>query len=184
MDQKIVTTLVEKLLGQLETNSQRDGLQQTPSRVAKLYQEILSGYEIDVPALFTSTFAADNQNMIIVKDIPFYSLCEHHLVPFFGTATIGYIPKDRVLGLSKFARLVSVFARRLTIQERLTEQIAGSIDKHLNTDGVMVVIKAEHLCMSMRGVQKPGIQTITSCVKGVFAQHLKTRMEFLELIKE
>jgi len=182
----------------------REGLLDTPNRVARMYEEIFGGYDMDPSKLLNKTFAADgmhdsadfnddddddveifdqyNNGIVIVRDIPFYSHCEHHMVPFFGKAHIAYIPGKRVVGLSKLARLVEGYARRLQIQERMTNQIADTIEKELETDGVMVVIQAEHLCMSMRGVKKPGANTITSSIKGRFITNETARAEVMSLL--
>jgi GTP cyclohydrolase I len=162
----------------------REGLLETPKRVAKMYDEIFSGYQMDPKAILSKAFAEDEHHeMVIVKDIPFYSHCEHHMVPFFGHAHIAYIPNGSVVGLSKLARLVDCYSKRLQIQERLTSQIADMIDAELSPMGVMVVIQAEHMCMSMRGVKKPGSNTVTSAVRGVFKDNANVaRAEFLSLI--
>ena len=174
----------------------REGLVDTPSRVAKMYEEIFGGYKIDPKKLLERTFAEDAgieesnadgtvnylQGMVIVRDIKFYSHCEHHMVPFFGTVHVGYIPNKKVVGISKIARVVDAYARRLQIQERLTKQIADTIQEVLDPQGVMVVIEAEHLCMKMRGVKNPCADTVTSTVRGQFEQ-ASTRQEFLQLIR-
>ena len=173
------------LLGTIDGETfEREGLLETPKRVAKMYDEIFSGYQMDPKALLSKSFAEDaHHEMVIVKDIPFYSHCEHHMVPFFGHAHIAYIPNGSVVGLSKLARLVDCYSKRLQIQERLTSQIADMIDSELSPMGVMVVVQAEHLCMSMRGVKKPGSNTITSAVRGVFKDSTNVaRAEFLSLI--
>ena len=163
--------------------------EQTPMRVAKMWDELLSGYEDDPQAILNKAFDCDvggdtNANgIVVVKDISFYSCCEHHLVPFYGKASIAYIPRNKVVGLSKFARLVECYARRLQVQERLTKQILDDIVRYLDPIGVMVVIEAEHMCMTMRGIQKPGTKTVTSRVSGVFFDDAKARSEALELMK-
>lgn len=173
----------------------REGLLETPKRVANMYEEIFGGYEMDPHEILSKTFDSGKlhdseetpgdiyaNGLVIVKDIPFYSHCEHHMVPFFGHAHVAYIPGERVVGLSKIARLVECYARRLQIQERLTNQIADSIIQELDPLGVMVVIQAEHLCMAMRGVKKPGANTITSSVYGVFTSNSEARAEVLSLL--
>ena len=167
-----------------------DGVkEETPTRVAKMWEELLKGYDDDPEVILHKTFDVDaggdeNANgIVVVKEIPFYSQCEHHLVPFYGTCSIAYIPRDRVVGLSKFARLVECYARRLQVQERMTKQIMDDIVKYLNPLGVMVVIEAEHMCMTMRGIQKPGTKTSTSRVSGVFKESPKAREEALWLMK-
>lgn len=186
---------IRTLLGSVGEDIEREGLLDTPKRVAKMYDEIFGGYDIDVPKLLTTTFADDAgiegevdgvnylQGMVIVRDIKFYSHCEHHMVPFFGKVHIGYIPNKKVVGLSKLARVVDAFARRLQIQERLTKQIADVIQQELDPQGVMVVVEAEHLCMKMRGVKNPCADTVTSTVRGLFEQ-APARQEFLMLIKK
>ena len=162
----------------------RQGLQETPARVARMYEEILKGMDEDAAELFAVSFEEGYREMVLVKDIPFYSMCEHHMVPFFGFAHVAYLPgpAGKICGLSKLARTVDVFARRLQVQERLTGQIATTLVECLEPDGVLVVVEAEHLCMSMRGVKKPGSKTITSAVRGAFERSQKTRGEALDLI--
>lgn len=162
---------------------EREGLQDTPSRVDKMYNEIYGGYALDPIDILGTVFEDEfHKEMVIVKDIQFYSHCEHHMVPFFGKAHIGYIPDGRIVGLSKLARLVDCFARRLQIQERMTTQIADTITQVLNPLGVMVVIEAEHLCMKMRGIKNPCADTITSAVRGVLKTNEMARAEFISLI--
>lgn len=162
----------------------RAGLLDTPARVARMYAEILQGMGQDAMDHFEVTFEEGHREMVLVKDIPFYSMCEHHMVPFFGKAHVAYLPgaSGRICGLSKLARTVDIFARRLQVQERLTGQIANTLVECLKPDGAIVVIEAEHLCMSMRGVKKPGSKTITSAVRGAFEVSQKTRSEALELM--
>jgi GTP cyclohydrolase I len=162
----------------------REGLRETPARVARMYAEILQGMTQDTAALFEVTFEEGHREMVLVKDIPFYSMCEHHMVPFFGMAHVAYLPGPggEICGLSKLARLVDMYAQRLQVQERLTGQIANTLVDELTPDGVIVVVEAEHLCMSMRGVKKPGSKTITSAVRGAFETSQKTRNEALSLI--
>jgi GTP cyclohydrolase I len=162
----------------------REGLLDTPARVARMYEEICAGMDTDCATLFEVTFNEGHQEMVLVKDIPLYSICEHHLAPFFGVAHIAYIPnaKGTVCGLSKLARVVDLYAKRLQLQERLTTQIAECIIENLDPLGVMVVVEAEHLCMSMRGIKKPGTITVTSAVRGSFAANSKTRAEALSII--
>ena len=165
-------------------NPSREGLLETPRRVAQMYRELLSGYTQDPDALF-KTFEADGYDeMVVVRDIPFTAFCEHHILPFTGVVHAGYIPKGKVIGLSKIGRLVEVYSRRLQIQERMTTQIAETLDKGLTPNrGVMVVVEAEHLCMVARGVQKPGSKAVTSAVRGDFLTDPATRDEFLSLIR-
>ena len=162
----------------------REGLVKTPERVAKMYEEVFQGLTQDPAVHFETTFDEHHQEMVLVRDIPFYSMCEHHLAPFFGKAHIAYIPsKDgRICGLSKLARLVDVYAKRPQVQERLTSQVADTLIEQLHPQGAIVVLEAEHLCMSMRGVKKPGSKTTTSAVRGIFARSQTTRSEALSLI--
>ena len=162
----------------------REGLQRTPQRVAGMFAEIFAGLHREPAEELRVVFEADHDEMIMVRHIPLYSMCEHHLVPFIGSAHLAYIPNDKgqITGLSKLARVVEVFARRPQVQERLTTQIAHAIEEALDPRGVLVVIEAEHLCMSMRGVQKPGSQTVTSAVRGIFRENEATRAEAMNLI--
>jgi GTP cyclohydrolase I len=175
---------VAELLAAIGEDPDRDGLQKTPYRVAHMYEELFAGLDEDPGDHLEVTFAADHDEMVMVRDIPFASLCEHHLVPFIGRAHVAYIPGDdgRVTGLSKLARLVDGFARRLQVQERMTTQVADAIDEVLSPRGVLVVIEAEHLCMSMRGVKKPGSVTVTSSVRGLFRNDIATRAEAMAFI--
>jgi GTP cyclohydrolase I len=176
--------LVRKLLATLGEDPDREGLVNTPKRVEKALKFLTSGYSADIDdVLNNALFTVDYSEMVIVKDIDFYSLCEHHLLPFFGKCHIAYIPSTRVIGLSKIPRLVDVFSRRLQVQERLTNQIADMILEKITPVGVAVVIEATHLCMSMRGVQKQNSFAVTSAMLGAFRDNARTRMEFLELIK-
>jgi GTP cyclohydrolase I len=176
--------LVRQLLSELGEDPSREGLLDTPKRVEKALRFLTSGYTADVDTVLNNAlFTVDYNEMVIVKDIDFYSLCEHHLLPFFGRCHIAYIPKGKVIGLSKIPRLVEVFARRLQIQERMTNQIAHTILEKIDPRGVAVVIEATHLCMSMRGVEKQNSFAVTSAMLGGFRTDARTRMEFLELIK-
>lgn len=187
-----IKMLLETIPGE---DAAREGLLETPIRVANMYEEIFGGYEMDPAEILSKTFDAGNMHgdecdpvdvyangIVIVKDIPFFSHCEHHMVPFIGKVNIAYVPKDRVVGLSKLARLVECFARRLQIQERLTNEIADAIIENLDPMGVMVTVQAEHLCMAMRGVKKPGAKTVTSSVSGCFADNPAARNEALTLM--
>jgi len=176
--------LIKKLLAELGEDPDREGLRDTPARVANAYKFLTSGYRADIDQVLNNAlFTVDYSEMVIVKDIDFFSLCEHHLLPFFGKCHVAYIPSDRVIGLSKIPRLVDVFARRLQVQERLTNQIADTIRDTINPIGVAVVMEAAHLCMSMRGVEKQNSFAVTSAMLGAFREQSRTRMEFLELIK-
>ncbi|MDR3136216.1 MAG: GTP cyclohydrolase I FolE [Coriobacteriales bacterium] len=184
MDQSKIEAGVRLILEGIGEDPNRPGILDTPRRVAKMYTEILQGIEQDVSELFVTSFEEGHREMVLVKDIPFYSLCEHHLLPFFGLAHLAYLPgaSGEICGLSKLARLIDIYARRLQVQERLTSEIASTLVEQLNPDGVIVVIEAEHLCMSMRGVKKPGAKTVTSAVRGAFELSQKTRSEALALI--
>ena len=174
--------LVRDLLGQLGEDPEREGLLETPRRVADSLRFLTRGYRQTVEeAIGDGVFDEDHHNMVVVKDIELYSLCEHHMLPFFGRMHVAYIPNGRILGLSKVPRVVDVFARRLQVQERLTEQVAKAIMDALEPEGVGVICECYHLCMMMRGVQKQNSKTLTSAMKGVFLNDLKTREEFLRL---
>jgi len=176
--------LIRQLLAELGEDPTREGLVRTPHRVEKSLAFLTSGYSADIDEVLNDAlFTVDYNEMVIVKDIDFYSLCEHHLLPFFGKCHVAYIPRTRVIGLSKLPRLVDVFARRLQIQERMTNQIAETIREKIDPLGVAVVCEGTHLCMSMRGVEKQNSFAITSAMLGVFRDNARTRMEFLELIR-
>jgi GTP cyclohydrolase I len=178
-----IAKAVETVLPQIGENPEREGLQKTPHRVGEALQYLCKGYNEDAEAILRSAlFEEDYRQMVVVKDIDFYSLCEHHMLPFFGKVHVAYIPNGRITGLSKIARVVDVYARRLQVQERLTTQIKDCIQNTLNPLGVMVVIEAEHLCMQMRGVQKQHAMTVTSDFTGAFNRQ-ETRDEFLKLIR-
>ncbi|MBP3603186.1 MAG: GTP cyclohydrolase I FolE [Lachnospiraceae bacterium] len=161
----------------------REGLADTPDRVARMYEEIYGGMDEDAKEHLSKTFTAQNNEMVIEKDIVFYSTCEHHLMPFYGKAHVAYIPDGKVVGLSKLARTVEVYARRPQIQEQMTAQIADAIMEHLRPKGVMVVLEAEHMCMTMRGVKKPGSQTVTMVSRGVFTEDTRLQDTFLRVIR-
>ncbi|NOU36231.1 MAG: GTP cyclohydrolase I FolE [Kiritimatiellaceae bacterium] len=175
--------LIRKLLIELGENPEREGLKGTPARVAESYKFLTNGYHQNIDDVLNGAFfEAEDSHMVIVKDIEVYSLCEHHMLPFIGKCHIGYIPEKKVIGVSKLARVVDVFARRLQIQERLTDQIAHVIMEKTGAQGVGVVIEAQHLCMMMRGVEKQNSKMITSAMHGTFRSQLATRTEFLRLI--
>jgi GTP cyclohydrolase I len=184
MDRNKIIEGVRLILEGVGEDPAREGLVRTPERVAEMYEEIFAGLSQDAAEHFRVTFNEGHQEMVLVRDIPLYSVCEHHLVPFMGRAHVAYIPgkQGRICGLSKLARVVDVFAKRPQVQERMTSQIADTIVEHLEPQGVMVVIEAEHLCMSMRGVQKPGAITTTSAVRGIFERNPATRAEAMSLI--
>ena len=186
IDEKRIAAAVREILIAIGEDPDRDGLVDTPDRVGRLYAEICSGMTEDAAAHLEKTFEVDHDEIILVKDIPLYSICEHHLVPFFGKVHVGYIPRPggAITGLSKLARVVDGFARRPQVQERLTTQIATALDEKLDPLGAIVVIEAEHLCMSMRGVKKPGATTVTSSVRGVFRDDPKSRAEVMGLISK
>jgi GTP cyclohydrolase IA len=175
---------VRELLIAIGEDPDRDGLQATPGRVARMFAEVIAGTSEDPSLHLTTTFEADHDEIVLVRDIPFSSMCEHHLLPFIGRAHVGYIPgaDGRITGLSKLARLVDGFARRLQVQERLTSQIANAVQQVLDPAGVIVVLEAEHLCMSIRGVAKPGATTVTSAIRGHFRDDPRGRAEALSLI--
>jgi GTP cyclohydrolase I len=175
--------LVRLMLVELGENPERDGLVKTPERVERSMRWLTRGYEMSVAEVIgDAVFEEDHHNMVIVKDIEMYSMCEHHMLPFFGKVHIAYIPDGKIVGLSKLPRVVEVFARRLQVQERLTEQVASAIMDVLRPQGVGVVIEAAHLCMMMRGVEKQNSKTVTSAMKGIFREDLRTRDEFLRLV--
>ncbi len=174
---------VRAIIEAIGENPDRPGLAQTPQRIARLYAEMFSGLQEDPLAVLSPTFPEAHEEMVILRHIPFYSMCEHHFLPFFGHAHVGYVPRGRVVGASKLARVVDVLARRPQLQERLTSQVADAIMEALKPHGVAVVIEAEHLCMAMRGIKRPGSVLVTSAVRGVFRQRGITRSEFLALVK-
>ena len=184
MDKAKIRKAVKELIVAIGENPKREDLLKTPRRVAEMYEEIFSGIKKDPKKELEVILGEKHSEIVLLKDIPLYSMCEHHLLPFIGKAHVAYIPKGgRVTGLSKVVRVVEILSKRLQVQERLTTQIADIIMKKLKPLGVLVVIEAEHLCMSMRGVKKPGTVTITSAVRGVFKENAKTRQEALSLIK-
>lgn len=181
--QKVIEKAIRKTLASIGEDPEREGLQRTPERVARMYEELTAGYHVNPTQLINNAlFDVDYSEMVIVKDIDFYSLCEHHLLPFFGKAHVAYIPKGKVLGLSKIPRIVDMFARRLQVQERMTQQIADFIDETLHPHGVAVVVEGAHMCSMMRGVKKANATMVTSALVGTFKSHLKTRAEFMEHI--
>lgn len=184
MDHAKIEEGVRLILEGMGENPDREGLLETPARVARMYEEICDGFSKDPDELFATLFDEGHQELVIVRDIPLYSICEHHLIPFFGVAHVAYIPNSdgRVCGLSKLARLVDIYAHRPQVQERLTSQIADKLVAEMHPAGVMVVIEAEHMCMTMRGVKKPGSKTVTSAVRGLMEQSHATRDETMTLM--
>ena len=175
--------IFEELIRKIGENPERDGLKETPRRVAELYKFLTRGYSENVDKIVNgAVYSEENNNMVIVKDIEFFSLCEHHLMPFFGKCHIAYIPNGKIIGLSKLPRIVDMFSRRLQVQERLTNQIANEINKILQPSGVAIVMDAAHLCMMMRGVEKQNSSATASAMHGVFKEDARTRSEFLTLI--
>lgn len=184
IDQERIAAAVREILFAIGEDPDRDGLLETPNRVARMYAEICAGLHQEPSEHLATMFEADHDEMVMVRDIPMYSLCEHHLIPFIGKAHVAYIPNrsGNVIGLSKIARLVDGFAKRPQVQERLTRQVADALEEHLQPRGVLVVMEAEHLCMSMRGVRKAGSSTVTSSVTGIFRANVATRAEAMRFL--
>ncbi|WP_353855410.1 GTP cyclohydrolase I FolE [Bacillus sp. Bos-x628] len=184
INKELIERAVRDILKAIGENPDREGLLDTPKRVAKMYEEVFSGLNEDPKEHFKTIFGEDHEELVLVKDIAFHSMCEHHLVPFYGKAHVAYIPRGgKVTGLSKLARAVEAVAKRPQLQERITSTIADSMVETLNPHGVMIVVEAEHMCMTMRGVKKPGAKTVTSAVRGTFANSAAARAEVLSLIK-
>lgn len=183
IDHEKVKEGVRLLLEGIGEDVTREGLVETPDRIARMYEEIYGGMEEDASEHLKKRFHVDNDAMVLEKDITFYSTCEHHLLPFYGKAHIAYIPNGEVVGLSKLARIVEVFARRLQLQEQLTGQIADALEKELNPKGVMVMIEAEHMCMTMRGIKKPGSQTVTIVKRGIFENNQELEDTFFRMLR-
>jgi len=180
-----IAELVDALLVELGENPRRQGLRATPDRVSRALRELTDGYGVKPEDVIADAiFDQDYDEMVVVKDVPFYSLCEHHMLPFFGQVHVGYLPKGKVVGLSKIPRLVEVFSHRLQIQEQLTNQVAEALNVTLAPRGVGVVVEARHLCTEMRGVETPGGRMITSCMLGTFRRDPRTRSEFLDLVRQ
>ncbi len=182
-DEERIRNAITEILLAIGEDPSREGLRETPRRIAEMYREVFCGLQADPRDVLAVGFEEGHQEMIVLRDIPFYSMCEHHLLPFHGVAHIGYIPKGRVVGISKLARVVETLARRPQLQERLTSQIADSIVEGLQPQGVAVVVQAEHLCMTMRGIKKPGTLVVTSANRGLFRRPA-TRAEFFSIIRE
>lgn len=183
-NRELIEGHIREILRLVGEDPDREGLLDTPARVTRMYEEIFAGYGVDPRDTIGVTFDEQHEELVIVKDIVYYSQCEHHMAPFFGKVHIGYLPSGKIAGLSKFARLVEAVARRLQVQERITSEIADTLEEVLKPQGVMVVVTGEHLCMCARGVQKPGSKTVTSAVRGHFRRDAALRSEFLSLIKE
>lgn len=175
---------VREILKLIGEDVEREGLLETPARVTRMYEEIFAGYDVDPRDVLGVTFDEQHEELVIVRDIVYYSQCEHHMAPFFGVAHIGYLPSGKIAGLSKLARLVEAVTRKLQVQERITSQIADIMEETLKPHGVMVVVEGEHLCMCARGVKKPGAKTVTSGVRGEFRTNPALRSEFMSLIKQ
>lgn len=183
IDQEKIKQAVQLLLEGIGEDITREGLVETPDRIARMYEEVYSGYEEDAGIHLGKVFHVDNNEMVVEKDITFYSTCEHHLLPFYGKVHIAYIPDGKVAGLSKLARTAEVYAKRLQLQEQLTGQIADALMEHLQPKGVMVMIEAEHMCMTMRGIKKPGSQTVTIVKRGIFQDNKDLSDTFFQMIR-
>ena len=184
MDREKIQNGVRMILEGIGEDVNREGLRETPERIARMYEEILAGMNGDAKVHLQKTFTVESSELVMEKDIIFYSTCEHHLLPFYGKAHIAYIPDGKVAGLSKLARTVEVYARRLQLQEQMTVQIADDLMKYLNPKGVMVVVEAEHMCMTMRGIKKPGSKTVTMASRGVFDEDRLLMEQFFHLLKD
>ncbi|NHN32299.1 GTP cyclohydrolase I FolE [Paenibacillus agricola] len=182
-NRKLIEGHIREILRLIGEDVDREGLLETPARVTRMYEEIFSGYEADYKDILGVAFDEQHEELVIVKDIVYYSQCEHHMAPFFGNIHIGYIPSGKIAGLSKFARLVEAVTRKLQVQERVTSEIANILMEELTPHGCMVVVEGEHLCMCSRGVKKPGSKTVTSAVRGTFRTDAALRSEFLSLIR-
>ena len=183
VNQDKIKEAVKLLLEGIGEDAEREGLVDTPDRIARMYTEIFSGMEEEAAVPLSKVFRVEDSEMVLEKDIVFYSMCEHHMMPFYGKAHVAYIPDGKVVGLSKLARTVEVFAKRLQVQERLTNQIANAVFKHLSSKGVMVVVEAEHMCMTMRGVKKPGSKTVSIATRGAFADNTELQNRFFQMLR-
>ena len=183
VDQNKIREAARLLLEGIGEDPDREGLRETPDRIARMYEEIFAGMTADGREELSKVFSVDNSEMVLEKDITFYSMCEHHMLPFYGKAHVAYIPDGRVVGLSKLARTVEVYARRLQIQERMTGQIADAVMEFLAPQGVMVVVEAEHMCMTMRGVKKPGSKTVSIAARGVFEGNAELQDRFFKMLQ-
>ena len=183
MDRNKIEAAVKMLLEGIGEDVEREGLLETPARIAKMCEEIYGGLNQDAGVHLEKQFQVENNEMVVEKDITFYSTCEHHLLPFYGKAHVAYIPNGRVAGLSKLARTVEVYARRPQIQEKMTAQIADALEEHLNPQGVMVMVEGEHMCMTMRGIKKPGSKTVTVVTRGLFKEDAQLQNLFMQMVK-
>lgn len=183
IDQERIKAAVREIIAAIGEDPSREGLVETPRRIAQMYADLFSGLYEDPRAVLATGFQESHKEMVVLKNIPFYSLCEHHFLPFHGQAHVGYVPEGRIVGVSKIARAIDILARRPQMQERLTSQVADAIMEGLQPDGAAVVIEAEHLCLSMRGAQKPGTVMVTSAIRGGFRRRGVTRSEFLSLVQ-
>lgn len=184
MDQDKIKEAVKLFLEGIGENPNREGLLETPDRVARMCQELYGGLDTDASEHLSKQFMVENNEIVLVKDITFYSTCEHHLLPFYGKAHIAYIPNGKVVGLSKLARTVEVYARRPQIQEQLTVQIADALQQNIHPQGIMVMVEAEHMCMTMRGIKKPGSKTVTYALRGCFRDDINKQRMFMEMVKQ
>lgn len=184
MDKKKIEQGIKLLLEGIGEDPQREGLLETPERIARMYEEICGGMYESAEEHLKKTFTADNTEMVVEKDITFYSMCEHHMMPFYGKVHIAYIPDGKVVGLSKLARTVEVYTKRLQLQERMTVEIANALMEHLTPKGVMVLVEAEHMCMTMRGVKKPGSKTVSVVTRGTFEEDEKLQNMFFRMVRE
>lgn len=183
VNQDKIKEAVKLILEGIGEDAEREGLVDTPDRIARMYTEIFSGMEEEAAVPLSKVFRVEDSEMVLEKDIVFYSMCEHHMMPFYGKAHVAYIPDGKVVGLSKLARTVEVFAKRLQVQERLTNQIADAVFEHLSSKGVMVVLEAEHMCMTMRGVKKPGSKTVSIATRGAFADNTELQNRFFQMLR-
>lgn len=183
VDQNKIKEAVKLLLEGIGEDTGREGLADTPDRIARMYTELFAGMTEEPSVPLSRVFTVENSEMVLEKDIVFYSMCEHHMLPFYGKAHVAYIPNGKVVGLSKLARTVEIYARRLQVQERMTNQIADAVMDHLKPGGVMVVLEAEHLCMTMRGVKKPGSKTVSIATRGAFAENVELQNRFFQMLR-
>ena len=184
MDREKIIAGAKLILEGIGEDLEREGLVETPERIARMYEEVFSGLGKDAEEILSKTFEVENNDLVIEKDITYFSMCEHHIRPFYGKAHIAYIPRGRVAGLSKFARTVELYAKKPQLQERLSSEIADAIMKYLDAEGVMVVVEGEHMCMTMRGVKKPGTKTVTTSYRGVFKEDATLRREVMMLLQK